>query len=117
MAVVRSRPRSQLIDLVARGVCRECSPPPRRAGGAGRCAIRRRVIRRAFMDTSSGDFAAPSSVVRADSPVMHILFIVCAVGFYFLADRLHLKFLRGVEGELNSQDRSSTHRRGDRGII
>ena len=51
------------------------------------------------MDTSSGDFAAPSSVVRADSPVMHILFIVCAVGFYFLADRLHLKFLRGVEGE------------------
>ena len=73
---------------------------------------------RATMDTSSGDFAAPpSSVVRADSPVMHILFIVCAVGFYFLADRLHLKFLRGVEGELNAQDRSSTHRRGDRGII
>ncbi len=69
------------------------------------------------MDTSSGDFAAPSSVVRADSPIMHILFIVCAVGFYFLADRLHLKFLRGVEGELNAQDRSSTHRRADRGII
>ena len=70
------------------------------------------------MDTSSGDFAAPtSSVIKADSPVMHILFIVCAVGFYFLADRLHLKFLRGVEGELNAQDRSSTHRRGDRGII
>ena len=81
-------------------------------------AIEHRLVRRQIeMDTSSGDFAAPSSVVRADSPVMHILFIVCAVGFYFLADRLHLKFLRGVEGELNAQDRSSTHRRGDRGII
>ena len=103
----------KLIDLVARAETSCAPPPPRPEAAASRCASSKLA-----MDTSSGDFAAPSSsVIKADSPVMHILFIVCAVGFYFLADRLHLKFLRGVEGELNAQDRSSTHRRGDRGII